>query len=55
MKKTLITGASGFIGRHALALLLQAGHEVHAVSFKKKQKKETLWVERPPQKMWQDW
>ena len=36
MKKTLVTGASGFIGKHSLPLLLQAGHEVHAVSFKKK-------------------
>jgi len=41
MIKTLITGASGFIGRHTLAPLLQAGHEVHAVWFKKKTKKET--------------
>jgi len=41
MKKTLITGASGFIGRHALAPLLQAGHEVHAVSFKKEPNNET--------------
>jgi nucleoside-diphosphate-sugar epimerase len=40
MKKTLVTGASGFIGRHALAPLLRAGHEVHAVSFKKKTKNE---------------
>jgi nucleoside-diphosphate-sugar epimerase len=41
MKKILVTGASGFIGRHVLVPLLQAGHEVHAVSFKKKPKKET--------------
>jgi len=41
MKKTLVTGASGFIGRHALEPLLQAGHEVHAVSFKKKSGNET--------------
>jgi nucleoside-diphosphate-sugar epimerase len=41
MRKILVTGASGFIGRHVLAPLLQAGHEVHAVSFKKKPKKET--------------
>ena len=36
MKKILVTGASGFIGRHTLTPLLQAGYEVHAVSFKKK-------------------
>lgn len=36
MKKTLVTGASGFIGRHTLPLLLREGHEVHAVSFKEK-------------------
>ena len=36
MIKTLVTGASGFIGRHSLPLLLKAGHEVHAVSLKKK-------------------
>ena len=36
MIKTLVTGASGFIGRHSLPLLLKAGHEVHAVSSKKK-------------------
>jgi nucleoside-diphosphate-sugar epimerase len=41
MKKILVTGASGFIGRHALAPLLQAGHEVHAVSFKEKPENET--------------
>ena len=32
MSRVLLTGASGFIGRHAIAPLLQAGHEVHAVS-----------------------
>jgi nucleoside-diphosphate-sugar epimerase len=36
MIKTLVTGASGFIGRHSLPLLLKVGHEVHAVSSKKK-------------------
>ena len=32
----LVTGGSGFIGRHSLPLLLKAGHEVHAVSSKKR-------------------
>ena len=32
MIKALVTGASGFIGRHSLPFLLQAGYEVHAVS-----------------------
>jgi nucleoside-diphosphate-sugar epimerase len=30
MKKILITGASGFIGRHCLPILLTRGYEVHA-------------------------
>lgn len=32
MNRVLVTGAGGFIGRHTLPPLLQAGHEVHAVS-----------------------
>ena len=32
MKRVLITGATGFIGRHCLPLLLKRGYEVHAVS-----------------------
>lgn len=32
MSRVLVTGASGFIGRHTLAPLVEAGHEVHAVS-----------------------
>lgn len=35
MKKVLITGATGFIGRHCLPLLLERGYEVHATSSKK--------------------
>lgn len=31
-RRVLVTGASGFIGRHALAPLLQRGFEVHAVT-----------------------
>jgi nucleoside-diphosphate-sugar epimerase len=32
MKRVLVTGASGFIGRHALAPLARRGFDVHAVS-----------------------
>lgn len=32
MSRILLTGATGFIGRHVLPLLLSRGHEVHAVS-----------------------
>jgi len=33
MKKVLLTGASGFIGRHAIPLMLKSGYEVHAVFY----------------------
>ena len=32
MSRVLVTGAGGFIGRHALPGLVTAGHEVHAVT-----------------------
>jgi nucleoside-diphosphate-sugar epimerase len=32
MKRVLVTGAAGFIGRHALDLLMAHGYDVHAVS-----------------------
>jgi nucleoside-diphosphate-sugar epimerase len=32
VSRVLLTGASGFIGRHALAALAASGHEVHAVA-----------------------
>jgi nucleoside-diphosphate-sugar epimerase len=32
VSRVLVTGATGFIGRHALEPLVRAGHEVHAVS-----------------------
>jgi len=34
MKKVLLTGASGFIGRHAIAPLLDRGFEIHCVTSK---------------------
>src|ERR1700730_9500409 len=32
MTKVLLTGASGFVGRHCLQLLISQGYEVHALS-----------------------
>jgi nucleoside-diphosphate-sugar epimerase len=32
MSRVMVTGASGFIGRHVLGACVRAGHEVHAVS-----------------------
>ncbi|MBI3514658.1 MAG: NAD(P)-dependent oxidoreductase [Proteobacteria bacterium] len=32
MTRALVTGASGFIGRHSLAALVERGYEVHAVA-----------------------
>lgn len=32
MSRVLLTGATGFIGRHAVAPLMAAGHELHAVT-----------------------
>jgi len=45
MKKVLVTGASGFIGRHALPALSAKGYEVHAVDLNipKDGKKEVFW------------
>jgi nucleoside-diphosphate-sugar epimerase len=35
MKKVLVTGASGFIGRHSLQFLRERGFEVHATAFRR--------------------
>jgi nucleoside-diphosphate-sugar epimerase len=34
MKKVLVTGAGGFVGRHSLKTLVERGFEVHAVASK---------------------
>ncbi|MDH5761911.1 MAG: NAD(P)-dependent oxidoreductase [Nitrospinota bacterium] len=33
MKRVLVTGGSGFVGRHVLPLLVDKGYEVHATAF----------------------
>ena len=33
MKRVLVTGGSGFVGKHVLPLLVQNGYEVHATAF----------------------
>lgn len=44
MKKILVTGASGFIGRHCLPMLIEKGYEVHAVDIKvEAEKKDVHW------------
>ncbi len=45
MKKVLVTGATGFIGRQSLPLLRRAGYEVHAVSGTRppKDSEEAIW------------
>jgi uncharacterized protein YbjT (DUF2867 family) len=34
MQRVLVTGATGFIGKHTLPLLVGKGFEVHAISSK---------------------
>lgn len=43
-KRVLVTGATGFIGSHCLASLVQRGYEVHAVSTKLRMKAESSIV-----------
>lgn len=37
MSRVLVTGATGFIGRHCIPELIKQGHEVHAVSSRKQE------------------
>lgn len=45
MKRVLVTGATGFIGRHSLAPLMAGGYEVHAVNARRKpeERKGVVW------------
>jgi len=62
MKRVLVTGADGFIGRHTISLLLKKGYEVHALSRKNKSTtiddlrwhQLDLMDEKPVQKLIQD-
>lgn len=46
MKKVLLTGASGFVGRHCIPLLIEQGFEVHAVSQQRQSSSASLrWHE----------
>lgn len=42
MKRVLLTGATGFIGRHVLPRLRQSGYEVHAVSSSRRERGDPL-------------
>ena len=43
MKRVLVTGASGFIGRHALGALAARGYEVHAVARRPSAESAAQW------------
>ena len=43
MKRILITGASGFVGRHSLAPAAKRGYEVHAVTSRRPSKELAVW------------
>ncbi len=43
MKRYLVTGASGFLGRACLPLLIESGHEVHAVSRAARDDDDVTW------------
>ncbi len=43
MKKVIVTGAGGFVGKHSLEALLKKGYEVHAVSTKARAAEDVVW------------
>lgn len=45
MKRVLVTGASGFIGRHALPALIERGYEVHAAARRPDATLPVIWHE----------
>jgi nucleoside-diphosphate-sugar epimerase len=42
-KIILLTGASGFIGRHVVTPLLERGYTIHAITHTKQPSKEVIW------------
>jgi len=45
MKKILVTGASGFIGRHSLPFLREFGYDIYAVSSKRQESQDIPWIQ----------
>src|SRR5687768_13010953 len=43
MKRVMVTGANGFIGRHSLSILNEKGYEVHALSSAGGKQKDVHW------------
>jgi nucleoside-diphosphate-sugar epimerase len=43
LARVLLTGASGFVGRHCRALLVEEGWEVHALSSREREGDDTHW------------
>ena len=41
----MLTGATGFVGRHVLTALIEAGHEVHAVARRRGRDPRAIWHE----------
>ncbi|MBS0615253.1 MAG: NAD(P)-dependent oxidoreductase [Verrucomicrobia bacterium] len=43
MKRVVVTGAAGFIGRHVLPVLREKGYDVHALSSQKRESNHITW------------